>query len=85
MKINISQHALFEMQRRKIPEEALRAVVDSPQTRMASRHGREILQGIYFDAHLGKDMLLRVVGVYEPDGFKVITIYKTSKFDKYFI
>jgi hypothetical protein len=81
--IVFSDHALFEMERRAIPIEAVVAVVNNSTMGMPSRQGRLIIQGKYFDRHLSKEMVLRVIGTEERGAFRVITAYKTSKLEKY--
>ncbi len=41
------------------------------------------MQGKYFDPVLKKEMVLRIIGIKEQTALKVVTVYKTSKFDKY--
>lgn len=50
---------------------------------MPSKKGRVIVQNRYFDEVEGKEMLLRVIGKEYGTEFRVITVYKTSKIDKY--
>jgi len=45
----------------------------------------EWAQNKYFDKTEGKDMLLRVIGKESPKGFVLITAYKTSKIEKYWM
>lgn len=83
MDIILSDHAIFEMARRGISKEAVFDVINNPALVFPSRHGRVILQGKYFDPVLKKEMILRLIGIQEQEIFKVITVYKTSKFEKY--
>jgi hypothetical protein len=83
MDIVFSDHALFEMGRRAIPKEVIIEITENPVLVMPSRHGRVVVQGKYLDPRLNKEMVLRIIGVQEKNVFKVITVYKTSKFDKY--
>jgi len=41
------------------------------------------LQSIVYDDFDRKKMLFRVIGIRTSDSFKVITVYKTSKIEKY--
>lgn len=81
--ILFSDHALYEMDRRAITKEAVADVITNPAIVLGSKHGRVVMQGKYYDNVLGKEMVLRVIGVDEQSLFKVITVYKTSKFEKY--
>jgi len=46
---------------------------------------RRICQSKYFDSGTGKEMLLRVICEERNTLFSVITAYKTSRIDKYWI
>jgi len=56
-----------------------------PQQKLPAQKGRVIIQNRYFDKTENKEMLLRVIGLETSDEFKVITLYKTSKINKYWI
>ena len=83
MKIVLTNHARFEAQRRDIQVEQIEAVIRDPQQSVASGGERVVLQSKYYDNIVGKEMLLRVFGKRTATGFKVITVYKTSKISKY--
>lgn len=83
MNIIITNHAKFEASRRNISEELIKSVVENPQQKLHTKKGRVIIQNKYNDKQDGKDMLLRVIGAEEAEGFKVITVYKTSKINRY--
>lgn len=83
MEIIISEHARFEMARRQIPEEILRGVAQNPQQMLKLRGKRSIWQSRYYDLTEGKEMLLRVVYEEKYNTFFIVTVYKTSKIDKY--
>ena len=83
MNILITEHADFEMQRRQIPLSLVQRVVQEPQQIVPSRKGRLIYQSRFFDEQEDKEMLLRVVLDIEGDDFWVVTVYKTSRIEKY--
>lgn len=84
MKIIFTQHARFEMERREIKETTVKNIVKNPEQIISAKKNRKILQGLYFDEVHNKKMLLRVVGIETSiDTFRVITVYKTSKKEKY--
>lgn len=85
MKPIFTDHARLEAARRKIDEKAIEAAVASPQQRLFSSRERVILQSKYYDEHERREMLLRIIGEESFDVFRVITVYKTSKIDKYWI
>lgn len=83
MNILITEHAEFEMQRRQIPLDLMHRVVKAPEQIVPSRKGRLIHQSRFFDEQEGKEMLLRVVLDIEGDDFWVVTVYKTSRIERY--
>lgn len=83
MKLEFSGHALFEMSRRSISDRQVEEVVRKPQQELRSSKGRVILQNKYYDKIVEKEMILRVIGNRGSDSFKVVTVYKTSKVEKY--
>ncbi|MBI3754029.1 MAG: DUF4258 domain-containing protein [Deltaproteobacteria bacterium] len=85
MGIIITGHGRFEAARRNIPEGLIKSVIENPQQKLFSKKGRIILQNKYHDETEGQEMLLRVIGIESSNEFKVITAYKTSKIDKYWV
>jgi hypothetical protein len=83
MDIVISDHAKFEMKRRRITEGAMMNVAQSPQQTLTTSKGRIVHQSRFFDEAQGKEMLLRVVMEKRAGSFYVVTAYRTSKIDKY--
>jgi len=83
MRIRLTDHARFEAERRGISEDEISSVVQSPEQRILSKKERVILQNKYYDTIEGKDMLLRVIGSQMGDVFEVITVYRTSRIEKY--
>ena len=84
MKVIFADHAIFEMNRRGIGIEQVKEIIQYPQQELQSSKGRVILQNIFHDSSIDrKKMLLRVIGLRSADNFKVITVYKTSKIEKY--
>ena len=84
MKIIFTEHAMFQMQRRKIRKEDVEFLIKSSCQKIRSKEGKTIFQNKYFDKILKKEMLLRVIGEERGEGFVVITVYKTSKIEKYY-
>ena len=83
MKIIITNHAKFEAGRRNVSDELIKSVVENPQQELLTKKSRVVIQNKYYDKQEGKEMLLRVIGTKEAENFKIITVYKTSKIDKY--
>jgi hypothetical protein len=77
----LSDHARSEMIRRGISEEVLRQVLAAPEQRLPVRPGREVLQStIQFEGSL---YLVRVFVDTDRDPAVVVTVYRTSKIEKY--
>ena len=85
MEVVIAGHASFEAERRNIQEEFIRDVVKNPQQKLPSKKGRVIVQNRYYDKLENKEMLIRVIGIETSEKFEVITVYKTSRINKYWI
>ena len=82
MEIIFSDHALFEMNRRKIEKYIVENVLNKPNQKIPSKKNRFIIQGKYLNQHQNKEMLLRIIGEERKDIFYVISVYKTSKIEK---
>lgn len=85
MEIIITKHARFEAQRRQIDLESVMQAIQNPQQKVLSRKNRIVYQDKYYDTIAGKEMLLRVIAEQSGDTLKVISVYKTSKIDKYWV
>ncbi|MCL7474851.1 MAG: DUF4258 domain-containing protein [Methanosarcinales archaeon] len=83
MNIIFSEHAIFEINRRKIKKENIENLVKYPPQKLDGKNNRIIIQGKYLDKDQNKEMLLRIIGEELDDNFYIITTYKTSKIDKY--
>ena len=82
MQFLISRHAEAEVVRRQIPREWLESVLESPEQRVAQPGDREILQS-RFTAGDGKMYVLRAVVATDREPPVVVTVYRTSKIEKY--
>lgn len=85
MDIILTNHAKFEIDRRQISEEAAIGVAQNPEQVIKLLQGRRIGQSRYFDSRANKEMLLRVICEERDNLLFVITAYKTSKIDKYWV
>jgi hypothetical protein len=83
--IVISEHARFEAQRRGIELDQVLSIIESPQEKITTRMNRLVLQSKYYDKIADKEMLFRVIVESEEGTVKVISVYRTSKIDKYWI
>ncbi len=77
----ITEHAAFEMQRRRIEEGVVSDVLATPEQRYEVRPGREVLQSRI--AVAGKMYLLRVFVDVDRRPAEVVTVYRTSRVAKY--
>jgi len=78
---DITEHAAFEMGRRRINESAVRQVLAAPEQRHTVRPGRDVLQSRIVFA--GKRYLLRVFVDIDRQPAEVVTVYRTSRVAKY--
>lgn len=77
----LTRHAEEECVRRRIPIEAVAEVMENPQQVVSGYGGRKVLQSrVDFG---GREQLLRVVVDDLNIPAVVLTVYRTSKIDKY--
>ncbi len=77
----LTGHARFEMARRGIDEEVVRRVLAAPESRQAVRTGRDLFQAkLAFGEKL---YLVRVFVDVDRNPAEVVTVYRTSKLEKY--
>ena len=82
MKFRLSKHALEELGRRGIPRDLLEQVLQKPQQILPERDGKKVYQSqVEFGG--GKVFLLRAIVNDEAEPAVVITVYRTSKIEKY--
>jgi hypothetical protein len=79
----LSEHALFEMERRGISESVVRSVLASPGQRIDVRPGRIVLQSRVSMGEPAKQYLLRVFIDTDREPAEVVTVYRSSKIAKY--
>jgi len=82
MEYKISRHAQTEMERRNISLPQVESVLDSPQQILLKREGRKVYQS-KVEFGNGKIFLLRVIVADDVEPKVVITVYRTSKIEKY--
>jgi hypothetical protein len=83
IKYVITEHALFQMQRRGISESDLRSVIEKPERTEEVRPGRMVLQSKIASGKPQKTYLVRVIIDFQKPIPEVVTVYRTSKIDKY--
>jgi len=79
----VTEHALFEMERRDLAEDAIQEVLRSPEQRFDVRPGRVVLQSRMMMGPSEKQYLVRVVVDVDRQPAEVVTAYRTSKIAKY--
>ncbi|MEJ5376492.1 MAG: DUF4258 domain-containing protein [bacterium] len=77
----LTSHALLEMARRGIEEHIVRSVLERPDQRLPIRTGRDILQSQVQMG--GKTYLVHVFVDVDRSPAEVVTVYRTSKIEKY--
>ena len=82
MNFRLSNHAGEELPRRNIPRDLLDSVLDNPQQIVPERGGKKAYQS-QLDFGGGKMFLLRAIVDDSTDPAVVVTVYRTSKIDKY--
>lgn len=82
----VTAHAAFQMRRRGISRDVLQTVLAHPEQRHLDRPGREVFQRcvrVAFAPGPGADRLVRAFVDVDRSPAEVVTVYQTSKIDKY--
>jgi len=77
----VTPHAALEMQRRGISESVVKHVLSVPEQRESVRRGRDLLQSRIEFA--GRVYLVRIFVDVDCEPAEVVTVYRTSKIEKY--
>jgi hypothetical protein len=81
----ITDHAYFEMQRRGISKKIIQSILTNPDQIVEIRQGRSVYQSkVQFDASYSM-YLIRVFIDIDREPPEVVTAYRTSKIEKYWI
>lgn len=83
MKYRLTDHAKKEMARRQISESMVAQVLSAPEQSEIVRSGREVFQSRIEMGEPAKTYLLRVFIDVDRNPPEVVTVYRTSKIDKY--
>ena len=78
-----SAHAVKNLSDREIDREEADRTLAAPDSIVTGQPGRRVLMRRYFDPVLGREMLLRIVVEETEEETVVVTMYKTSRLDKY--
>lgn len=79
----LTDHARFEMERRGIIESQVAQVLAAPEQVQAVRSDRAVYQSRIEFAERSKVHLLRVFVDLDRQPVEVVTVYRTSKIEKY--
>jgi hypothetical protein len=79
----LTDHAKVEMARRQIDESIVTRVLEFPDQVLPVREGRKVYQGKIEMGESKEVYLLRVFVDTDRTPPEVVTVYRTSKFDKY--
>ena len=78
-----SEHAVQQMARRGIDEDTARATLRSPEQEGWARPGRRVFQSRHEEPGSGKRFLLRVFLDVDRTPPVVVTVYRSSKIQRY--
>ena len=76
-------HALLALEDRSIDRAKVEEAIAAPELSALDPPRRVVLMRRYFDDHLGRQMLLRVVVEETRQERVVVTVYKTSRIARY--
>ena len=82
--IRLTEHTGKNIVERDIPVDIMYETINNPDIKLFQGYNRFIYMKLYFDSELAEEMLLRVIIEEELNEIIVVTVYKTSKIDKYF-
>ena len=82
-KIIFSDHALFQMRRRGISQKDVSRIIESPEQTLEVRPGRAVFQARIMVGEPARAFLVRVFVDVGKENLEVVTVYRTSKIDKY--
>ena len=81
--IALSKHAREQAARRGLSADIVLAVTQAPEQRLVVRPGRELRQSRVAMPAGGTQYLVRVIVDAGPTDETVVTVYRTSKIEKY--
>lgn len=79
----ITSHAKWELSRRGLSEDTIRAILAAPEQGVELRPGRVVLQSRVSSEQPVKSFLIRVFVDTDRTPAEVVTAYRTSKIAKY--
>jgi hypothetical protein len=82
MRFAISRHARQEMDRRGLAEDLVEKILQNPQ-QIVDEYGKKKAYQFIINFGTEKDCLVRVIVNDTVEPAKVVTVYRTSKIEKY--
>jgi hypothetical protein len=79
----LTDHAKFEIERRRITEAEIAQVLSEPEQTETVRPGRAVLQSRVEYGDPSQTYLLRIFVDIDRQPMEVVTAYRTSKIEKY--
>jgi len=83
MSLRFSGHSKIELLRRQLCEDRVLKVAKDPEQVVPARNGLECRQSRFIDESSGKTYLLRIIVNPKVTPKLIVTVYKTSKVEKY--
>ena len=81
--IRLPPHAVDQLRDRQLRTETVELTIREPQGTSTLPFRRKALVRRYFDEELGQPMLMRVIVEENESEIVVVTVYRTSKIEKY--
>ncbi len=81
--LRIPPHTLRNFREREIASEEVERTLENPEDIVPGYEGRQVYMRRYFDLILNQEMLLRVVIEETETERVVVTVYKTSRINRY--
>ena len=81
--LEVSDHAVAQARRRGIPVDWVLETARAPESVQPGLHGREVRQRLYLFPPANRAFLVRVVLELGRSRETVVTVYRTSKIEKY--
>ncbi|MDQ6631285.1 MAG: DUF4258 domain-containing protein [Verrucomicrobiota bacterium] len=81
--IRWTPHAQIKVAKREIDKVEVELTIRQPDSIISAQPPRQFYQRRYLDKALNAEMLLRVVVEETDSKLTIVTVYKSSKFEKY--
>ncbi len=82
-KLVFTDHSLFQMHRRGISKKDVMGIIKNPGQTIEIQPGRVVMQSRILAEGREDELLVRVFVDLSEDSTEVVTVYRTSKIEKY--